>query len=252
MAESVKRLLRGLCVVAFWILVWEAISLIVGQELLVPSPALTLKTLIRLAVTKKFWLATLMTLVRTAIGFTAGTAIGVLLAFLTHYSSAADMFLSPIMRLIRAVPVASFIILALVWIKTEALPSFISAAMAAPMVWQSVAGALKNDVDRQLLEMAEVYRLGRLKTFVKIVLPSVAPAIISSAVNALGFSWKSGVAAEVICQPLFSIGRQLQTAKLTLETAEVFAWTATVCLLSTALERLLKAAVKRLGRGRAA
>ena len=156
-----RKLLKGLCVFAFWILIWEAISLIVGQELLVPSPMLTLKTFTRLAATSKFWLSTGLTLVRIAVGFAAGTLIGALLAFATHYSSAADTIISPVIRLVRAVPVASFIILALVWIKTEALPSFISAAMAAPMVWQNVGGALKSDVDPKLLEMARVYRLGK-------------------------------------------------------------------------------------------
>lgn len=250
MVKTAKRLLRGIGVFAFWILIWEAISIIVGQELLVPSPGLTIRTLLRLAQTQKFWLSTLMSLLRIAAGFTVGTALGAALGFLTHYSKLADTFLSPVMRLIRAVPVASFIILALVWIKTEALPSFISAAMAAPMVWQSVSGALGSDVDRQLIEMARVYRLGKPKIFVRIVLPSVAPAFISSSVSALGFAWKSGVAAEVICQPALSIGRQLQTAKLTLETAEVFAWTATVCVVSTLLEKLLRKAAKRFGRGR--
>lgn len=237
-----RRFLKGLGVFAFWIMIWEAISLIVGQELLVPSPMLTVRTFIRLAATSKFWLATMLTLLRIAAGFTVGTALGGLLAFTTFYSKAADTIISPVIRLVRAVPVASFIILALVWIKTEALPSFISAAMAAPMVWQNVSGALKNDVDPRLLEMAKVYRLGKVRTFAKIVIPSIAPAFVSGAVNALGFAWKSGVAAEVICQPVFSIGRQLQTAKLTLETAEVFAWTAVVCIFSTLLEKLFKSA----------
>ncbi len=243
-----RNLLKGLSVFAFWILIWEAISLIVGQELLVPSPLLTVRTFVRLATTTKFWLSTGLTLVRIAVGFAVGTLIGALLAFATHYSAVADTIISPVIRLVRAVPVASFIILALVWIKTEALPSFISAAMAAPMVWQNVSGALKSDIDPKLLEMARVYQLGKRKIFTKIVLPSIAPAFVSSSVNALGFAWKSGVAAEVICQPAFSIGRQLQTAKLTLETAEVFAWTAVVCLLSTLLERLFRLIAARFGR----
>ncbi|MFQ9149698.1 MAG: ABC transporter permease [Eubacteriales bacterium] len=140
-------------------------------------------------------------------------------------------------RVVRAVPVASFIILALVWIKTEALPSFISAAMAAPMVWQSVSTAL-SEVDVSLLEMARVYKVPPRRALFGIVLPAVYPAFMSGAQNALGFAWKSGVAAEVICQPALSIGKQLQNAKIYLETPDVFAWTITVCALSMGLERL--------------
>ena len=243
-----RSLLRGVFLALFWLAVWEVISLIVGAELLVPSPWRVALRWLELAGTSKFWLSTALSLGRVALGFAAGTIIGVLLAFLTRYFGLARLLLTPVIRVVRAVPVASFIILALVWIKTEALPSFISAAMAAPMVWQNVSGALKSDIDPKLLEMARVYQLGTRKIFTKIVLPSIAPAFVSSSVNALGFAWKSGVAAEVICQPAFSIGRQLQTAKLTLETAEVFAWTAVVCLLSTLLERLFRLIAARFGR----
>lgn len=243
-----KQILKGIVVFAFWILVWEAISIIVGKELLVPSPLLTLKTLIKLGTTGKFWLSTLATLWRIALGFFAGVALGTLFAFLTHYIKPAGTLISPVIRLIRAVPVASFIILALVWVKTETLPSFISAATVIPMVWQNVSGALSSGIDKNLIEMATVCRLPKPKIFTKIVIPSIFPSFVSGASNALGFAWKSGVAAEVICQPGFSIGRRLQTAKLTLETSEVFAWTAVVCLLSLLLEKLLRKAAKRFER----
>jgi NitT/TauT family transport system permease protein len=241
---------RGILVFVFWIAVWEMISLAVGLDLLVPSPLTVARVWAELALTSSFWLSAFLSLARVVAGFIAGTAIGALLAFLTHYIKPARLLLEPLIKVIRAVPVASFIILALVWIKTNALPSFISAAMAAPMVWQSVADSLKSDVDPRLLEMAGIYGFGRRKIFAHIVIPSVFPAFVSSAMGALGFAWKSGIAAEVICQPAFSIGRQLQLAKIYLETPRVFAWTCTVCLMSMALERLLKLIAGRYGKGR--
>ena len=129
-------MLRGVFLALFWLAVWEVISLIAGAELLVPSPRRVALRWLELAGTSKFWLSTALSLGRVALGFAAGTIIGVLLAFLTRYFGLARLLLTPVIRVVRAVPVASFIILALVWIKTEALPSFISAAMAAPMVWQ--------------------------------------------------------------------------------------------------------------------
>ncbi|MCI8388977.1 MAG: ABC transporter permease subunit [Clostridiales bacterium] len=246
-SSHVPRIVRGALVLIFWLAVWEMISLIVGLDLLVPSPLTVARTWLKLAGTSKFWLSTLLSLGRVLLGAVAGIMIGGLLAFLTHYVSIARLLLEPLIKVVRAVPVASFIILALVWIKTEALPSFISAAMAAPLVWQSVSGALESDVDRQLLEMGYVYNFGRVKIFTHIVLPSIFPAFIASSVSALGFAWKSGIAAEVICQPALSIGKQLQAAKIYLETPQVFAWTCTVCVLSMSLEGILKAVVRRYG-----
>lgn len=242
-----RSLLRGVFLALFWLAVWEVISLIVGAELLVPSPRRVALRWLELAGTSKFWLSTTLSLGRVALGFAAGTIIGVLLAFLTRYFGLARLLLTPVIRVVRAVPVASFIILALVWIKTEALPSFISAAMAAPMVWQSVSTAL-SEVDVSLLEMARVYKAPPRRALFGIVLPAVYPAFMSGALNALGFAWKSGVAAEVICQPALSIGKQLQNAKVYLETPDVFAWTITVCALSMGLERLLRLISARVRR----
>ncbi|MBQ8508815.1 MAG: ABC transporter permease subunit [Clostridia bacterium] len=246
--SPLRRLAWGLGVFVFWLTLWQLLSMLVGQELLLPPPLLVAKTWLMLAGTAAFWQAAGLSLLRVLAGFAAGTIIGALCAFGTHYSQILYALLTPILRMIRAVPVASFIILALVWVRTEALPSFISAAMAIPMVWQSVSGALESGVSRELLEMAAVYGFTKKKTFLAVVLPSIWPTFLSGAVSALGFAWKSGIAAEVICQPKLSIGRQLQSAKVYLETPQVFAWTATVCLLSMGIEWLLARAVKKGGR----
>ena len=243
-----RRILKILIPLAFWLAVWQIVSMLVDIELLVPSVGVVLSVWLRLAATAEFWLSALLSLARVLIGFAVGTLLGFVCGFLTHYVKPARILLEPLMKVIRAVPVASFIILALVWIETEALPSFIAAAMAAPMVWQSISSALISDVDPKLLEFARVYSIPRAKIIRGIVLPSVLPAFISSAAGALGFAWKSGVAAEVICQPLYSIGRQLQNAKVYYETPRVFAWTCTVCILSIALEHILKLAAARYGK----
>lgn len=243
-----RRILKILIPLAFWLAVWQIVSMLVDIELLVPSVGVVLSVWLRLAATAEFWLSALLSLVRVLVGFAVGTLLGFGCGFLTHYVKPARILLEPLMKVMRAIPVASFIILALVWIETEALPSFIAAAMAAPMVWQSISGALVSDVDPKLLEFARVYSIPRAKIIRGIVLPSVLPAFISSAAGALGFAWKSGVAAEVICQPLYSIGRQLQNAKVYYETPRVFAWTCTVCILSIALEHILKLAAARYGK----
>jgi NitT/TauT family transport system permease protein len=71
-------------------------------------------------------------------------------------------------------------------------------------------------------------------------LPLIFPAFISSALTSLGFAWKSGIAAEVITKPLYSLGSMLEQSKTHLEIAEVFALTAVVAMLSLLLEITLK------------
>ena len=180
-------------------------------------------------------------------GFLAAVAAGCAAAVLTARFSLARALLAPVLHIVRAAPVASFIILALVWFRTDVLPLFIAFLMVVPVVWANVEKGIRA-TDPTLLEMARVYRFGRLKTLLRVQLPSVMPYFLAACTTGLGFAWKSGIAAEVICRPGLSIGRQLQDAKIYLETPEVFAWTATVVALSILLEKGLLRLAKRLGR----
>ncbi len=246
-ADRLKRIGAALLSAVFWIAVWWGVAAAVHQELLIPTPWRVLQTLGELAVSLSFWKAVAMSMLRVLAGFLAALAAGTVLAVLTTRFRMVRVLFSPLLHIVRAAPVASFIILTLVWIATDAVPIFISFLMVLPIVWVNVEEGIRR-IDPQLSEMTAVYRFGRWKTLTKLTVPSVIPFFLTACVNGLGFAWKSGIAAEVICRPALSIGRELQGAKLTLETPEVFAWTAVVVLLSILLERLLLWATARLTR----
>lgn len=245
--KPLKRFGKALAAAVFWLLVWWIISAVVAQELLVPAPFAVLRALGGLIVQGDFWAATGLSLLRIMAGWLAGILAGSLLAVLTTRFSLADTLLSPLLRIICAAPVASFIILALVWIRTDVLPLFISFLMVTPLVWGNMTEGIRR-TDQQLLEMARVYQWSGLKTWLHIRIPSVTPYFLTALSSGLGFAWKSGIAAEVICQPAFSIGKELYVSKLYLETPQVFAWTITAVALSLLLEKGLLLAVRRLGR----
>jgi NitT/TauT family transport system permease protein len=244
--NKIRGLLAGFGAAVFWLAVWQLISMLVAQELLVPAPLMVSKALGRLVVTTTFWRSTYLSLLRIVVGFVTGIFCGSGAAILTTRFKAADFLISPVLRIIRATPVASFIILALVWIRTGWLPAFISFLMVVPVVWSNVENGIRQ-IDDKLLEMAQVLRLGRLKTLLHIRIPSVMPYFTAACTTGMGLAWKSGIAAEVICRPDFSIGKQLQNAKIYLETPDVFAWTITIVLLSMLLEKLLVLATGRFG-----
>lgn len=245
--SSLRRIAVGAGVALFWLLIWEGLALLVRQELLIPTPMTVLATLGRLIGTPLFWKAAGLSMLRVAGGFLAAVAAGSLTAVLTARFPLARALLAPLLHIVRAAPVASFIILALVWFRTDVLPVFIAFLMVMPLVWANVEKGIR-EIDRSLLEMAKVYRFGRLKTLTRVQIPSVMPYFLAACTTGLGFAWKSGIAAEVICRPALSIGRQLQDAKIYLETPEVFAWTATVVILSMLLEKGLRLLAGCLGR----
>lgn len=181
----------------------------------------------------------LLSVLRITAGYLSGLIVGAVCAVLSvRFRIFRDIF-APVLHLIRAVPVASFIILALVWIKSAYLSVFISFLMVLPMIWSNVENGILN-LDKGYIELGKVFGLSPIKILFKIKLPLILPSFAAAAVNALGFAWKSGVAAEVICRPVNSIGRLLQDAKLYLETPRVFALTAVVAVLSLFIELIIK------------
>ena len=238
MSPAVRKSLRTLAGLLFWLAVWALAARAVGQELLLPSPIQTARKLLELARTPDFWFTVGRTILRVLTGILAAALLGILLAGLTHESRVLYALLSPIMTLLKSTPVASFIILALVWLGRDVVPVFIAGLMVLPVVWANVSAGLEQ-VDPQLMELARVYKLPRGRVFRRIVVPTVLPHLRAALRSALGLGWKAGIAAEVLTVPPYSIGKQIFEAKLYLETTALFAWTAAVVLLSFLIEKTL-------------
>lgn len=234
-----NKILRALLPAVFWLAVWWAAAAWVGQELLLPNPLAVLRRLGELAATALFWRTAVVSLARIFGGALVGVLLGGLAAALTCRFAAADMLLSPALRVVRSTPVASFIILLLLWFKTAVVPGVISCLMVLPLIWESVSAGIKN-TDPQLLELARAYQFGAAKTLRYVYLPSIRPFFAAGVCNAIGLAWKSGVAAEVLCLPRVGIGSQVYYSKLYLETPSLFAWTILVVVLSLLLEHLVR------------
>ena len=238
-----KKAYRVLLPLLFWTGVWQLAAAAVGKELLLPAPLAVGRRLLELCGTGAFWLTAGASLGRILLGLLAGVVLGTLLAGLTSALPWADCLLSPAVKVIRATPVASFIILVLLWVETGRVPGVISALMVLPVVWGNVSRGWA-ETDPQLLELARAYRFGR-----RVYVPSVLPYFASGCRTALGLAWKAGVAAEVLCLPKNAIGAQVYYAKIYLETPSLFAWTLAVIALSFLLEWAVGLLLRRLEGG---
>ena len=232
---------------AFWLLVWEGASLALaattgGRMLLLASPVQALGRLLALAGTAAFWQAVAFSSLRILGGFLLACALAAVLAPLAARFQWVRDLLSPL--------VASFIILALIFFSSENLSLLISALMVFPPVYLNVLEGIGH-TDRQLLEMARVFRVPVSRQLRGIYLPAVLPYFRSAVSLGLGLCWKSGAAAEVIGLPAGSIGEALYTAKVYFQTGDLFAWTAVIVTVSVIFERLflrlVDAAVRKAG-----
>lgn len=234
-----NRAFKVIIALIFWIGLWYLIAYGINKEVFLPYPHTVVKRFFVLVITPEFLLTVSASLVRILLGFVVGVAFGFGLAFLTHYSIFANSLVSPAIRVARATPVVSFILLAYLWLDNDTIPVFIALLMVTPIVWQNITAGLSN-LDSGLVEMASIYKIKKRKIFFKIIMPQLTPHLYSGSMTALGLAWKSGIAAEVISYPRIAIGKEMNEAKVLLETTDVLVWTIAVVVLSMVFEFLFK------------
>lgn len=236
--------------VAAWLIAWQCASFALSQayahgELLLASPAAVIKRLAELVFTSEFWGIVFTSALHIFGGFFAGCVLAVLLAALSYRIRIFRDLMAPLVAAVKAVPVVSFIILALLWLESTSLSFFISALMVFPAIYLNVLAGL-DATDVKLLEMADVFRVSRMRKIRGIYLPQLLPYFRSACSLALGLCWKSGAAAEVIGLPAGTIGERLYTAKVYFQTPDLFAWTAVIVALSIGFEKIFLLLIDRI------
>lgn len=235
-------------VICFWLLLWELASKLVHQEIFLASPVAVAGALWKLCGSIGFWKAILFSSLRIIAGFLSALIIGTVLAVASYNSRLIKELISPLVKIIQAMPVASFIILVLVWISPKNLSALVSFLMVMPIIYINIFEGL-NSADEKLLEMAKVFKINGPKKVIAIYIPAVMPYFIAAISVGVGLCWKAGIAAEVIGIPTGSIGERLYEAKLYLMTKELFAWTVVIIIVSIIFEKAVLLLVRQLKGG---
>lgn len=231
--------------VATALLLWQLVAVIISEEVLLVSPVKVFIRLSELIFEKSFWSAILFSFIRITSGFFIAIIIGTLLAIIAYRFKFAEVFLWPYISIIKSTPVASFIILCLIWLSSSTLPIFISTIIVIPIVYTNMLAGFKS-TDKKILEMAEIFNLSFKKKLLFIYLPKIKPHFISACTVSIGLAWKSGIAAEIIGIPSGSMGEMLYNAKLYLATADLFSCTVAIIVISILFEKLVLLIINKL------
>ena len=149
--------------VVFWIALWQFAAMALRTAyphgaLLLPSPFSVFRRLCVLAGTGAFYRAALHSTAHILGGFLIACALGAALSMLSARFRRAEELIAPLIAVAKSVPVASFIILALLWLPSRSLALCISAMIAFPPVYANVLEGIRR-TDASLLEMARVFRV---------------------------------------------------------------------------------------------
>ena len=236
MKSSAFRLKRAFMIL-FWIFLWQAASSALQNNIILVGPLEVLWSLLSQILTMEFWKTIAFSFGKISLGFLLSFIAGIVTGGAAFRFPLLEDFLEPPMSFLKSVPVASFIILALIWIGSKNLSLIIAFLVVFPMIYLHTIAGFRS-ADKKLLEMAKVFRIPPVKKLFYIYRPALLPHLISGCRVALGMSFKSGIAAEVIGVPDHSIGEKLYMAKIYLSTADLFAWTLVILVISAAFEAL--------------
>ncbi len=233
--KILKKILYWTLIIAFWVGLWAVAAWHVGKPLLFPTPWAVLVRLFELLGTKTFYEVTATSIGNITAGIIFALILGCVLALLSSRIKPLRDLCLPVMTVIKATPVASFIILVLIFLGSAKVPGFITFLIVLPVIWTNLDEGLSR-IDQGLSEIADIYHFSFWKRLKLLVFPSVKPYFLSACRTSLGLAWKAGVAAEIIAMPRGTIGTMIGEAKLYIETVDMFAWTLTVVILSLVIE----------------
>ena len=241
-----NKTFKRIIIVLFWLILWQIVTMLVSNKVMLAGPYEVLLSLIENVVKGQFWLSVLNSLLRIGAGFSAAFVMAVIMAAFSYKYALFEDFLNPLIGTLKSVPVASFVVLLLIWFGARNLAFFVCFLIVLPSIYINTLEGLKA-TPKPLIEMAQCFHMPLWYRIRFIYKESLMPFVNGSLKSALGMAWKSGVAAEVIGLPHNSIGEGLYMSKVYLETADLFAWTIVTILLSFLFEKLVLGIVRKIG-----
>lgn len=231
-----RKQMRKAVIILLWLAVWQIAAVWTDNHILLVGPVQVLRVFVQNMTQPDFLKIVLYSFARIGLGFFLALCVGLILGAVSYRFPIVEELSAPVMAALKSIPVASFVVLLLIWFGSSRLSFFISFLIVFPNVYVNTIAGLKS-ADVKLLEMAQVYGMGKMNRFFYIYRPALMPYLGSCLKISLGMSWKSGVAAEVIGLPAYSLGERLYMSKIYLDTAGLLAWTLMIVLISFLFEK---------------
>ncbi len=242
-----KRIVKKFLILVFWIAIWQAVAMIVDSPLLLPTPAMTALSFVKLLGDGGFYLDALATIGRCALAIVLAVVFGAVLSGMASKWQIVRDLLSLPVAMFKAVPIMAVAIYMLFLLTAGNVPTLVCFIMCFPIVYTNLLAGL-DAMNPEYLEMAKVYGLDRASIARHIYIPSLLPYFKSAVSIICGISWKAVVTAEVLSVPEFSLGYELMNAKYYLETDTLFAYVIAIILIAICCERLINMALRKLDR----
>ena len=204
------------------LLLWSVASISVNSEYILPSVSKTFSEFINLLLDTKFYIAFLLTLLRSLIAFAISFLLSSIMAFFAHKSKKAEALILPLVSIFRALPTIAIVLLLLFWTNEQVAPIIVTMLVVMPTTYTHLKSAL-DSVDKSTLEAGQVDGADKWQLFSRIQFPQISPAVYSAVGSGISLNFKLMVAAEVLSATITSLGNMLNTTNFNGEIAKMLA-----------------------------
>lgn len=216
-------------------ILWISLFLIVSNPLLLPSPFAVFKSFIGLFSNLNSVEAMVYTVFRLLFSLLIAFICGFGLGILAGFHKRVAYFLSPIVSVLRTIPVISIVVILLIVVGFKTTPYIISFLMIFPLIYQAIYGGIRS-IDSELIDVYKLEDNSVIGGLLFCYIPLIRNHIRTALYQALGLGIKVLVMAEFLAQTKKSIGNSLYLAKVNLAYDEVFAWTIFLIILVLIME----------------
>ena len=226
------------------LLAWQLLAMLVRLPDLVPSVPRLLSTLAALFASGSFYQSVMATVLRGTIGMSISLMAAVGVSFLFYKCEWMYELFRPLLAIMRAIPVISFILLALIFLNAESIPLIIAFLTMFPLLTENLTKGIRSR-RKELSIMARQFKIGRWNRLTQVTYPQLKPFLYSGLASASGFGWRAIIMGEVLAQCSPGIGGEMKQAQVFIAVPELIAWTVIAILISYLFDRGISWLAKR-------
>lgn len=223
---------------------WQIIALKINNDIYLPTLGQVFLSIKEIILEEGFILNVFSTISRCILSFVIALFTAFILGIISYSFNIFKNFLTPITSLASSIPNMVLIVLTLIWFNKESAPYIVVFIMVFPVLYDAVLGSMKN-IDKGILEMANLYKISKKDKIFKIYLPSIKFSLLSILSSTISLGFKIVIAGEVYGQPVYGIGAMIQSEKVNFNTTAIFAWIIIIVIISSLLNLIEKILLRR-------
>lgn len=239
-----RRVVMGVIAIGSLLLLWQWSVGTLFNPVLVPTPSVTFAKAWSMMADGELFMHVAVSMKRVLVGYVIGCLAGILLGALIGRVWFIRELADPVLELIRPISPVAIVPLAMLWFGIGELSKFfvIVYATVIIVILNTAAGVSRTPITR--IRAARSLGATEYEVFVKVILPSAVPYVLTGMRVALGFSFMGIVAAELI-GAREGLGFLIMNSQMLLQTDQLFVGLLALGIVGLIVDRIFRIVLAR-------